>query len=111
MSEKRAFSTEYFLETKMNDKLKNDPDVMDGFDCVYQFEIEGRTWHLDLLSSSERQIKKGAHSEPDCTVVISDENFEKLVKGKLNAPLALLSGKLKIKGEKALALKLAKLFS
>jgi putative sterol carrier protein len=83
---------------------------VDGFDCVYQFEIDGQVWHLDLFQS-EKQIKSGPHEDPDCTIQISADNFYKLLKNDLNVPMALLTGKIKIKGDKALALKLGKLFS
>lgn len=99
------------MESKMNKKLTENPEIMEGFDCVYQFEIDHEIWSLDLLSTTQPQIVPQKHSSPDCIIRTNTENFEKLVKGKLNAPLALITGKLKIGGEKALALKLAKLFS
>jgi putative sterol carrier protein len=111
MSEKKPFSVKEFLEVKMNKRMTENPKVVDGFDCVYQFEIDEHIWNLDLLNSSDREIKKGRHDDPDCSIIVSGENFEKLVRGKLNVPLALISGKIKIKGDKTLALKLAKLFS
>ena len=110
MSDKR-FSTASFLEEKMNKKLKENPSSVAYFFCVFQFEIGDGIWNLDLTSSAEKMIKRGAHPEPDCTIQMADENFEKLLKGKLNVPLALITGKVKIKGEKSLALKLGELFS
>ncbi|MBN8554491.1 MAG: SCP2 sterol-binding domain-containing protein [Deltaproteobacteria bacterium] len=94
----------------MNRNLKENPESMQGFDCVYQFEIDGKVWNLDLYQS-EPQIKSGAHSDPDCTLKISAENFEKLLRRDLNIPMALVTGKIKISGDKTLALKLGGLFS
>jgi len=107
----KAFSASDFLEIKMNQKLKSDPSLLSDFYCVYQFEIDGDVWNLDLTDSKVKQIKRGAHDAPDCSVKMTEENFEKLLKRKLNVPLALLTGKLKISGDKALALKLGELFS
>jgi len=108
---KPKFTAEWFLETKMNGKLRDNPESMDGFDCVYQFEIDDRVWHLDLTGYDNRQIVRGPHNDSDCTIKMSEENFEKMLKRQLNVPLALVTGKIKIKGDKALVLKLMKLFS
>jgi putative sterol carrier protein len=110
MAEKKSFSVKDFLEIKMNRRIAENPETVDGFDCVYQFEIDNNVWNLDLLGR-EREIRAGKHQDPDCTIIVNSENFEKLVRGSLNVPLALISGKVKIKGEKMLAMKLAKLFS
>lgn len=110
MSEKKPFDVERFFEEKMNKNLRENPEVMDGFDCVYQFDIEDDIWSLDLTVEEDRQIKRGKHKSPDCTIIISNENFGKLMRRQLNVPFALISGKIKIKGEKGLALKLTELF-
>ena len=50
------------------------------------FNIDGDQWTLDLRpESGSGSVKKGASAEkPDLTLTISDENFVKLVMGKLN---------------------------
>lgn len=50
------------------------------------FNIDGDQWTLDLRPESGKgSVKKGAPEEkPDLTLTISDENFVKLVMGKLN---------------------------
>lgn len=109
MSEK-AFSASDFLEIKMNKKLKEDSSAVEGLFCVYQFEIGDQTWNLDL-NQKDKEIKRGAHDAPDCTIKMSEENFEKLLKKKLNVGLALITGKIKISGDKTLAMKLGEIFS
>ncbi|MFY0613481.1 MAG: SCP2 sterol-binding domain-containing protein [Thalassovita sp.] len=47
--------------------------------------------------------------EADCTLKISLENLEKLIKGKLNPMTAVLMGKIKISGNPAIAMKLKEL--
>lgn len=90
--------------------MSENPAIVDGFDCVYQFEIGDQIWNLDLLGST-RTIVSGKHRDPDCSIIVNPENFEKLVRGQLNIALALITGKVKIKGDKLLATKLGKLFS
>eukprot|EP00878_Enallax_costatus_P003979 GHUV01004201.1.p2 GENE.GHUV01004201.1~~GHUV01004201.1.p2 ORF type:complete len:129 (+),score=40.24 GHUV01004201.1:99-485(+) len=72
------------------------------------FNIEGDQWTLDLRpESGSGSVKKGAPAEkPDLTLTISDDNFVKLVMGKLNPQQAFLLRKLKISGSMGLALKL-----
>ncbi|NUB45366.1 SCP2 sterol-binding domain-containing protein [Fertoebacter nigrum] len=47
--------------------------------------------------------------ETDCTLRISQDNLVKLLTGKLNPMTGMLTGKLKISGDPAVAMKLAKL--
>jgi len=42
----------------------------------------------------------------DTTIVLSKANLEKLLRGKLNPAMAAMTGKLKVKGDMSLALKL-----
>ena len=47
------------------------------------FDIDGEKWTLDLTPGS-RGVKHGApDGKPDLTLTISDENFVKLVMGKM----------------------------
>ncbi len=48
------------------------------------FNIDGEQWALDLREG-KGSVNKGAPADkPDLTLTISDENFVKLVMGKLN---------------------------
>ena len=47
--------------------------------------------------------------EADCTIAISEENLVKLLSGKLNPMTGVMTGKLKVSGNPAVALRLAKL--
>jgi putative sterol carrier protein len=50
---------------------------------VVVFDIDGEKWTLTLTPNS-RGVKKGApEGKPDLTLTISDENFVKLVMGKM----------------------------
>ncbi|WP_159468208.1 SCP2 sterol-binding domain-containing protein [Dyadobacter sp. 3J3] len=48
--------------------------------------------------------------DADCTLEISTKNALKLMDGDLNAMMALMSGKLKIDGDMAVAMKIAETF-
>jgi putative sterol carrier protein len=95
---------------KLNRKLKEDPSLMEGFDCSYQFKIGSQNWALDLTASAPHKIEAKELKDADCSIEMSEENFEKLAQGKLAVPMALLFGKIKLSGDKILATRLTKLF-
>ena len=46
----------------------------------------------------------------ECTIKISLDNFEKMLGGEMNPMMAFMTGKMKIDGDKGVAMKLASLF-
>ncbi|XP_005382762.1 PREDICTED: hydroxysteroid dehydrogenase-like protein 2 isoform X1 [Chinchilla lanigera] len=89
-------------------------DVVKATQAIYQFELSGEdggTWFLDLKSKGG----KVGHGEPsdraDVVMSMSTDDFVKMFSGKLKPTMAFMSGKLKIKGNMALAIKLEKLMS
>ena len=48
--------------------------------------------------------------DADCTISVSEDNFQRLVSGDLSPTTAYMTGKLKIKGDIGAAMKLQKLF-
>lgn len=106
-----GFSPSNFIEKILNTKLQKEPEILDGLDCVYQLTVGDQTWHLDLTSGEGQNIVAGpASCKPDCSLELAPENFEKLTKGKLNIPLAVITGKIKVRGDKKLAMNLVELF-
>jgi putative sterol carrier protein len=79
----------------------------------FQINITGPTggeWNIDV-SSSGPATKKGS-GDADCTITISDEDFQKLVENpQANGMQLFFAGKLKVSGNQILAMKLQKLFS
>ena len=59
---------------------------MAGLQSVVLFKIDGKEWTLDLRPDSTPSVAEGgppADVKPDLTLTISDDNFAKLVAGKL----------------------------
>ncbi len=48
--------------------------------------------------------------DADCTIKIDIDNFDKLMSGSLNPMMALMAGKMKIDGDKGVAMKLSSMF-
>ena len=78
----------------------------------YQMNVTGPTggeWYVDV-SDSGPSCKEGT-GPADCTITITDEDFQKLVENpQANGMQLFFSGKLKVTGNQMLAMKLQKLF-
>eukprot|EP00211_Chloroparvula_japonica_P001518 CAMPEP_0119149014 /NCGR_PEP_ID=MMETSP1310-20130426/42727_1 /TAXON_ID=464262 /ORGANISM="Genus nov. species nov., Strain RCC2339" /LENGTH=551 /DNA_ID=CAMNT_0007141089 /DNA_START=131 /DNA_END=1782 /DNA_ORIENTATION=+ len=78
---------------------------------VYQFNIthgpNGATkeWTIDLKNGSG-SVSNGKAGKADCTITVSDANFMALASGKANPQQLFMSGKIKLAGNMALAMKL-----
>lgn len=88
--------------------LKFDPDVTKGKEGVYQFNVQGveeGTYQMIIDDEGPRAVP-GEIKEPNCTLTIKGDHFKDMVAGTLNPTAAFMGGKLKIKGNMGLALKL-----
>jgi putative sterol carrier protein len=56
--------------------------------------------------SSPNTVTDGAGKTADCTISVSLETFEKMVKGELDGTSAFMQGKLRVAGDMGLAMKL-----
>ncbi|KAK2612365.1 hypothetical protein QQS21_001629 [Conoideocrella luteorostrata] len=65
---------------------------------------ESESWHVDLKESG--RVGKGTGSKPTVTLLLSEEDFGKLVEGSANPQRLFMSGKLKVKGDIMKATKL-----
>ena len=79
----------------------------------FQMNITGDTggeWNIDV--SATGPVCKAGTGEADCTISITDEDFQKLVENpQANGMQLFFAGKLKVTGNPMLAMKLQKLFS
>jgi putative sterol carrier protein len=79
----------------------------------FQLNITGPTggeWNIDVTATGP--TCKPGQGPADCTMTLSDEDFQKLVENpQANGMQLYFSGKLKMTGNPMLAMKLPKLFS
>jgi putative sterol carrier protein len=86
-----------------------DPAKTAGMTNSYVFEIDGAgTWKVDVQDGSV-SVAEGS-GDADATISTSEETFDQIASGDLNATTAYMTGKLKIKGDMGAAMKLQKLF-
>jgi putative sterol carrier protein len=91
------------LESRM------DPAKTAGMTNSYVFEIDGAgTWKVDVNDGAVTVTEGGG--EADATIAASEETFQQVSSGDLNATTAYMTGKLKVRGDMGAAMKLSKLF-
>lgn len=86
-----------------------DPAKTAGTTASYRFDIDGAgSWHVDV--DDGRVTVTESESDADCVIRASGEHFAKIIRGEANPMTAYMTGKLKVKGDVGLALKLKELF-
>jgi putative sterol carrier protein len=99
-----------YFEEKIARKLQDRPDISKAVNSVYEFNItgdNGGVWTVDL-TKEPGAVTAGSTGGAKCTVTAATGDFMNIVSGKMNPQMAFMSGKLKIKGDMGLAMKLQK---
>ncbi|MFQ5351516.1 MAG: SCP2 sterol-binding domain-containing protein [Candidatus Binatia bacterium] len=86
-----------------------------GLDAVYQYELsgdDGGTWHVAIKGGEIEGgvVNEGGHDSPNITISMTASDFLDMINGKLNPQMAFMGGKLKIKGDMSLAMKMQQIF-
>ena len=99
---------------EMNARLT--PEKAGKINASYLFDIGGDTggrWLVDL-TKSDGWVTKGAGKDTtaQCTITVTNaEDWISIASGKMNPTMAFMQGKIKVKGDMSLALKLQSLLS
>jgi putative sterol carrier protein len=99
-----------FFEEKIAKKLVDKPETSKAVNSIYEFNItgdNGGVWTVDL-TKEPGTVQAGSTGNAKCTVTCAAGDFMNIVSGKMNPQMAFMSGKLKIKGDMGLAMKLQK---
>ena len=93
----------------ITDKVKELASMKGGaINAKIKFKFDEGQIYLDDTVSPTLVSNDDAPS--DCTVKTSLSNFEKLLKGEMNAMGAFMMGKIKVDGDMSVAMKLSSLF-
>ena len=89
-------------------KDRVDPEKVKDINATYQWDItgdDGGKWNVKL-GEGDVEVKEGEATDPNITITVASGDWLDIVNGKLNGQMAFMTGKLKIQGDMALALKL-----
>lgn len=95
-----------FFENVLPSRFK--PDKAAGIDVTVQVNITGPNggdWVV-TIKNQKLGVKGGKHPSPTLTLEMAETDYLDLVNGKISGEKAFLTGKLRFKGNIALALKL-----
>src|SRR3989304_6372235 len=84
------------------------PDKAAGIDVTVQIKITGTNgsdWGV-TIKNQKLEAKEGTHHSPTLTLEMAETNFLELVNREMSGEKAFLTGKLRFKGNRAVALKL-----
>lgn len=92
------------FETLVTDQIKSE---LNG---LLEFKISGVSYFMQAKSDAPLKISKESLGEPNVSLITDETTFLNMLSGKTPSASAYMQGKLKIKGNLQLALKLEKLF-
>jgi putative sterol carrier protein len=87
-------------------------DAAIGVIATYQFDLTGDgggTYHI-CVGEGGCEVSEGSATSPNITITMAASDYVDMINGKLNPQMAFMGGKLKIKGDMSLALKMQQLF-
>ena len=87
-------------------------DKAAGMKAIYQWDVTGEgggKWNA-VIDNGNITVSEGQHASPNITITVAAKDWLDILNGKLDGQMAFMSGKLKVKGDMSLAMKLKTLF-
>ena len=88
------------------------PDKAEGVDAIFQFVLTGDNGgnYWIKVANKQAEVHEGEHQSPTMVITASASDYLGVANGDLNPMMAFMQGKIKVKGEMGLALKLQAIF-
>jgi putative sterol carrier protein len=102
---------ERYMEHYLPRALNRRPEELGEIDCVLLFVLTGPgggEWTL-TVKQQQTHVARGRAGEARCTITSSAADWMELVHGRLNGPLAFMTGRFKIGGDYLYAMKLGQM--
>jgi len=90
------------------EQLQGAAGALDGINATYQFKLsgdDGGNWVIEL-SDDNKEVREGEEDDAQCVISMTATDFMAMIGGSLNPQMAFMTGKLRVKGDMGLALKL-----
>ena len=87
-------------------------DKAAGTNAVVQYDITGEgggTWHA-VIKDGACTVKQGPGPNPSLALTMTAQDWLDMASGKQSGQMLFMSGKLKVKGDMGLAMKLGSMF-
>jgi putative sterol carrier protein len=96
---------------EMQKRMDANPAKLAGLKAVFQFDIGGADPGIYSVAIDDGRglVSEGPSSSPDITITMPSNDFMDLVEGRLDGVTAFMGGKLKVKGDMMLAMRLQSL--
>lgn len=107
------FSTPADVFNRVNSEFQANPAKAAGTNAVYLFDLSGENggqFHI-VMRDGKGEAGPGAVENPNITISMAASDFVDLANGKLDGTMAFMSGKIRIKGDMGLAMKLQSVLS
>jgi len=107
-----AFQSDFLFEEIQKRVASSGSELVGKVNGVYHFKLTNgpdgavKSWNVNLKDGNGF-VKCEVPTKADCTITLSDEDCMNLFAGKLNPQQAFMTGKLKISGNMAFAMKLS----
>ena len=98
---------------KVVQRINENPGRLGIEQATFQFVLTGErggAWVLSVAGGLA-ELREGRAERPDVTVELSEADFQELVAGRLGAVAAFMSGRLRIRGDLGLAMRLQPLLA
>ncbi|WP_110599907.1 MULTISPECIES: SCP2 sterol-binding domain-containing protein [Salinicola] len=92
-------------------RARFDAEAAEGVSAIYQFDLDDVDDYHMTIEDGSLDIQPGRHPTPGVTITSDTATLMALVRKELNSMQALLTGKVKVKGDIGLASRLPKLFA
>ena len=95
------------LNSKIKEVIELQAGNIEPLGAIFKFILDDQPILID--GTGDSNIVSEEDKDADCTIITSAETLSKMKSGDLNPMMAVMSGKVKIKGDMGLAMKLQSL--
>lgn len=89
------------LMVRIEEIFNANPGPIEGFNAVVQYDVidQEPSTYQHFFENGKLTIKEGASAAPNITMQLTYDNFKKFLLLKQSGTMALMTGKVKVKGE------------